>query len=294
MDLFVSGVSLVALSVAAIALSARLGRHQPGRWNGQDGGFVLIIMIVLSTCASLVFVRLATGRWDAPIEESLTAALVGTAAGSGVAVSCAMARAGLGGLGLRSAGARLWALLPVLALIFFMFSVLWSTALQSLGGEDQQQLLELVAHRWPAPDAVVVVIYGVLLAPLFEEVIFRGFLLPPAARHLGEWGGIVVTACLFGLMHLSDPFAVPPLIVLGALLGWTRLRSGSLWPAIVLHMFNNMLAIGVLIFSAAGQPPAGGLSAQRGEVVYQVVGSRERRPPERLESCDESGRLSQF
>lgn len=263
MELIASGAAFVLISAAAIGLSAGLRRLSPGRWSGQDGAFVILIMVTMSIGAAVLAVRVATGSWDGSSEESLGAAVVGTAAGGGVAVACALARAGLGGLGLRTAGKRIWALLPAVALLFFVFSALWGAATQALGaGEDPQQLLELIGQRWPEPEAVLVVVYGVLVAPLFEEVIFRGFLLPPAVRRLGARGGILLTAGLFGLMHLSDPAAVPPLVFLGVLLAWTRLRSGSLWPAIVLHMGNNILAVGMLIWTADN-----GLASGHGDAV---------------------------
>jgi len=90
-------------------------------------------------------------------------------------------------------------------------------------------------------------LYGALIAPLVEELLFRSGLLLPMARQLGRAGAIVGTALLFGMMHMSDPQAVPPLIVLGLLLGWVRLGSGSLGPPLALHIGNNLIAL-LLLF----------------------------------------------
>ncbi|MEL6347704.1 MAG: CPBP family intramembrane glutamic endopeptidase, partial [Myxococcota bacterium] len=107
---------------------------------------------------------------------------------------------------------------------------------------EQQIATELFLH-WPSVEGGLIVLYAVFVAPLVEELLFRGFFLPPLIERLGAWGGIVVTAVLFGLMHLSDPLVVPPLVLLGVALGWLRHRSGSVWTSLALHMLNNGLAV---------------------------------------------------
>jgi membrane protease YdiL (CAAX protease family) len=270
-DLLAGIVGSVLLSALALSHCVRQRRHSPDRWGGLDAVFVFLVMLWSSAAAALLGVRAATGAWDGAIEDSLTFAIVGTALGGGVAVGCAVARAGLSGLGLDVWGRRwVWLWLPATAMGFLLLSAGWGWLLQGLDRGGEQELMVLIGDRWPAPEAVIVVVYGVILAPLFEEVIFRGFLLPAATARMGVAGGVGLTSTLFGLMHLNDPQAVPPLIVLGVLLAAARLLSGSLWPAIALHVLNNLAAVGLLFL--ASQAPASAAALPRLHDSVAAVG----------------------
>ncbi|MHA6204243.1 CPBP family intramembrane glutamic endopeptidase [Dyella soli] len=87
----------------------------------------------------------------------------------------------------------------------------------------------------------------VSLGPLVEELLFRGVLLSSVARHVGNGWSIVLTAVLFACVHLPDLsflwYALPNLTLLGLMLGWLRVRSGSIWPAVLAHGMNNLLAV---------------------------------------------------
>ncbi len=97
------------------------------------------------------------------------------------------------------------------------------------------------------------------LAPLGEEVLFRGLLQPHLCARLGTGRGLVVTAALFSLLHL-DPIGLVPRFELGLLFGWLVLRTGSLWASILAHAVNNGAAL--LLWWAAGHgAPAAPLEA---------------------------------
>lgn len=85
----------------------------------------------------------------------------------------------------------------------------------------------------------------VLAAPLFEEILFRGFLLPGLARspHLRGAGAVLLSSVLFALPHLQyDLFDMTAVFGLGVLFAVVRLRTGSTWLAIGLHALVNLLA----------------------------------------------------
>ena len=66
---------------------------------------------------------------------------------------------------------------------------------------------------------------------------------PAQARRRGGVAASFVTGALFGLLHMADPVAVPPLMLMGVVLGELRRRGASLWPCIAAHALNNVLAV---------------------------------------------------
>lgn len=81
-------------------------------------------------------------------------------------------------------------------------------------------------------------------APLSEEVFFRGFLFAGLGRsRLGGGGAIVLTALLWSMIHLQyDAYGKVTIFVGGLLLGYARLKSGSLYPCILMHALMNFIA----------------------------------------------------
>lgn len=80
------------------------------------------------------------------------------------------------------------------------------------------------------------------LAPVAEEVFFRGYVQTRLRRRWGSAWAIGITALAFGAFHL-DPIQSPVAMVIGVALGYVADRSGSIRPAIVCHILNNMLAV---------------------------------------------------
>jgi membrane protease YdiL (CAAX protease family) len=75
---------------------------------------------------------------------------------------------------------------------------------------------------------------------LFEETTVRGVLLPSLRSWLGGVGAVLGSAVAFALMH-ADPYRFAFTFAVGAALGLLRLRTGSLWPAILAHATLNLL-----------------------------------------------------
>lgn len=93
---------------------------------------------------------------------------------------------------------------------------------------------------------------SLLFAPLYEEVIFRGILLPWLLHRLPPGRATAVVSVLFGLWHLKNVFWLGPErvlaqmaytgLVVSPLLCWVTLRTRSAWPAAILHYAHNILA----------------------------------------------------
>lgn len=86
-----------------------------------------------------------------------------------------------------------------------------------------------------------------LIAPIIEEVLFRGVLLQSFARHIPFFWANVIQAVLFAAMHENSLLA-PFYITFGMICGRLTYKSKGLMPAILLHAINNTLAsIGIMI-----------------------------------------------
>ncbi|HEX3735463.1 MAG TPA: type II CAAX endopeptidase family protein [Solirubrobacterales bacterium] len=84
----------------------------------------------------------------------------------------------------------------------------------------------------------------VVLAPISEEVCFRGMLFGGLREKLPRLGAALISALIFGGLHaLTGVSAVPPLIVFGFVLALLYEKTGSILPGIVLHMLNNSIAL---------------------------------------------------
>jgi hypothetical protein len=84
----------------------------------------------------------------------------------------------------------------------------------------------------------------VILAPISEEVCFRGMLFGGLRERLPRIAAALLSGFIFGGLHgLTGLTAVPPLIVFGFLLALLYERTGSILPGILLHMLNNAVAL---------------------------------------------------
>ena len=92
----------------------------------------------------------------------------------------------------------------------------------------------------------------ILFVPIFEELIFRGWMLGSLARRHSNAFAIVASALLFGLWHLKNIYWMETGALLGQMgytgllfgpvAGWLTLKCRSVWPAVILHFVNNLQA----------------------------------------------------
>lgn len=80
-----------------------------------------------------------------------------------------------------------------------------------------------------------------LLAPLAEEIVFRGAILNTLLTKYRPWVAIALSALLFSIGHLN-PVQMPHAFVIGLLLGWMYWRTGSILPGMAFHWANNSAA----------------------------------------------------
>jgi membrane protease YdiL (CAAX protease family) len=105
------------------------------------------------------------------------------------------------------------------------------------------------------PTVILLMSFGILVAPLVEETMFRGFLYPIVARRFGVGAGVIVTGILFGGMHAQQLWGgwgqIGLLIGVGIVLTWVRARTGTVMASYLVHLgYNSLLFLG--FFAATG------------------------------------------
>ncbi|MEF2837015.1 MAG: type II CAAX endopeptidase family protein [Oscillospiraceae bacterium] len=124
-----------------------------------------------------------------------------------------------------------------------MANTLWITLLEAIMnsvGKSVMPVLEAVAGD---TDTFSMFLYASILAPVWEEILFRGYVLR-TLRLFGKRFAILSSAILFGLFHgnlLQTPYA----LLMGLVLGYVTVEYSISW-AIALHMFNNLVLADLL------------------------------------------------
>jgi len=117
-------------------------------------------------------------------------------------------------------------------------------AAQASGQEIPEFMTDTFASARQAGVLPLLVLSFVVLAPLEEEILFRGFVYRGLAPALGPPLTIVLTSAVWAVVHVQYPwFYVGEIFLLGLTFGWLRWLSGSLVTSILLHIANNGLAI---------------------------------------------------
>lgn len=112
---------------------------------------------------------------------------------------------------------------------------------EQLGIEMDENTQQIITSMMKEPWGYVAV--GIL-APLAEEVVFRGAILRTLLGIMSKknhWVAIMISAAIFGIVHANLAQFINALLM-GLLLGWMYYRTGSLVPGILLHWVNNTMA----------------------------------------------------
>ena len=124
-----------------------------------------------------------------------------------------------------------------------MANSLWITLLEMMlmpFGKSVMPILESVAGD---TDTFSMFLYASILAPVWEELLFRGYILR-TLRPYGKRFAVFTSAILFGLFH-GNLWQTPYALLMGLVLGYVTVEYSIVW-AMLLHMFNNLVLADLL------------------------------------------------
>ncbi len=143
----------------------------------------------------------------------------------------------------------------VVAVVLVASTVMLTSVVGELFGQKAPTLAHPLLKALVASDAiagtVMLIASAVLIAPVLEEVIFRGLMQSVLVEWFGQpmrWGVVLLASLVFAMIHADlntgeNWQALPGLFVLGLILGWLYERTGSLWPSIIVHIGFNALNV---------------------------------------------------
>ena len=133
---------------------------------------------------------------------------------------------------------------PIVIVVSILNEKIW----QGRGGSNP--LLQIVLEGKDTTALWLFFLTAAVAAPLFEEFLFRGFLLPSLTRYVPVWAAIGISGLLFGVAHLSLSEIVP-LTTLGIILGTVYVRTKNLLAPMLLHsLWNSTTLIGLYILGS--------------------------------------------
>jgi len=213
----------------------------PGRTLGALGAMLLALFAEVAVIAAFD-PELETLGATLVLQAALGATLVGAAF---IAANTGGARASAADLGLRRPRGRFVRATGIAYLGYFVCALLIAALLQP---EQEDVTRELGVDE----GALGVVAAGALIigvAPFTEEVFFRGFMFAGMRRALPFAAAALIPSVIWGLFHFTGSGTwgvVVQLSVFGLWLSWLYERTGSLWPPVAVHAFNNAIAFAIL------------------------------------------------
>ena len=135
----------------------------------------------------------------------------------------------------------------------FMLSILVQLGSVAVGTKGK---LPIEAFFQDRKTALLLMLMSVLLAPLFEETIFRGYIYPVVARTFGITTGIIATGTLFGLLHAEQLWGgwgqIGLLILVGIVFTWLRAVTKTVLASYLVHLSYNSTLFFAFLFAFHG------------------------------------------
>lgn len=157
----------------------------------------------------------------------------------------------------------LWTLIGVMGVIPMTIAGLYGTKLllvmlgMKIPVAAHDQLRELIAD--PTTERItVLVVNAVIMAPLIEELMYRGYFQTALWRSgvaQGRWSAILLTSVIFALAHIgvADIYGLGGLFILSVGIGYVVERTGWVLPAVAIHALFNISQIGLALLFAGSK-----------------------------------------
>ena len=255
-------MALAVLLLAGSALLARLLRPAFGarlagtarpKQTWTELGFVTLLLFLLASLASGELVGWLSGesldtptsgtlRWSLAVTNALNLSIIAAVLALGRRRGVSAADAGLARP--RGVAPFLFAALSLVAFApaYLAASLINDRIVSSLDLQPRQVYVELLLDDAQLRGDPAVLFAIVVLVPLCEEILFRGFLLRAARCVLGPAAAIVATSILFALVH--DIQSALPVFAIAVCLGFVAESTGSVLPSAFAHaLFNGGMLI---------------------------------------------------
>jgi len=155
-------------------------------------------------------------------------------------------------LGLRGFQTRAVGIGCGLMLLSAVFNFIYATLL-SLFNLQVQPDISIMFQNTDFP--LLLLFGGAIVAPFVEEIFFRGFVFAGLLHHWSWPKAALASAGLFAMAHFI-PTSLLPIFILGLIFAFLYRVSGSIWPAILMHMLTNTLALSAAYAISRGWVPA--------------------------------------
>lgn len=142
-----------------------------------------------------------------------------------------------------------------LMVVSVLFNLLYIVLLNLYDNQIQQIQPEISQIFDSTSFPVALLFGGAVVAPLVEELFFRGFVFPGLRSKWGWRKAAVVSAGLFALAHIA-PISILPIFFLGLIFAFLYQTSGSIWPGILMHVLTNTVTLVGAYANAQGWLPS--------------------------------------
>ena len=120
------------------------------------------------------------------------------------------------------------------------------TSLLGHSASDGDDMVRYLRGQLSLADSANAIVLAVIIAPITEEVVFRGYLYGVIKKYGGQVAAMATTALLFAAVHQNIP-AIPALFLLAVGFTLAYELTGSLWAPILMHMLYNLVQVIVLM-----------------------------------------------
>ena len=201
-------------------------------WSAREA-WVSVLLLVLLNIGLLLFVRQSSG---AQLAESALVIAAELAYLLPVVIVLVWKRIpwrhiGFGGFEWSTLGIGCGTMLGAYVVI-----LVHNVIITLLGIAPQGQAILDVLNALDSP--VWLIVAAVIVAPLVEEIFFRGFLFQGFRQKYGWVNAMLLSSAIFAAAHL-DPVSLVPTFLLGLVFSYTYQRSNSVWPGVILHFLVN-------------------------------------------------------